>query len=393
MVFLSDDERTARRGARRRPAANRCASALVAVALLAACQQSPRTGLDFPEQFPDQLSEWRILEREDDRLALNERVVPYDLNSALFSDYALKLRTIVLPQGTSIGYGEEDFDFPVGAVLTKTFYYPRAQAAGKGGAGVRKVLQQAQGEALDLTQVRLLETRLLIHTVKGWVALPYVWNEAQTEAVLELAGETLQLELESDSGRKSFTYLVPDANQCAGCHAVDHHEQVLKPIGPKARHLNKDYRYVDAVENQLAHWHRLGLLSDAPVSAPRNAQWDAPASGDLGARARAYLDVNCGHCHSPRGPANTSGLLLHAQESDPSKLGLCKIPIATGRGSGSALFDIVPGAPDESIFLHRMASTEPDVAMPELGRSLVHAEGVALIREWIGSLRGSCGKT
>ncbi len=70
------------------------------------------------------------------------------------------------------------------------------------------------------------------------------------------------------------------------------------------------------------------------------------------------------------------------------QLGECKIPIATGRGSGDALFDIVPGAPDQSILLHRMLSTEADVAMPELGRSLVHAEGVALIREWIASLAG-----
>ena len=74
------------------------------------------------------------------------------------------------------------------------------------------------------------------------------------------------------------------------------------------------------------------------------------------------------------------------------QLGACKIPIATGRGSGDALFDIVPGAPDQSILLHRMLSTEADVAMPELGRSLVHAEGVALIRDWIASLarRLSC---
>jgi hypothetical protein len=28
--------------------------------------------------------------------------------------------------------------------------------------------------------------------------------------------------------------------------------------------------------------------------------------------------------------------------------------------------------------------------MPELGRSLVHEEGVALLREWIGTLPGSC---
>lgn len=366
--------------------------ALAAVLLLPGCDRAPRTALDFPDRFPERLSEWRILQRSGDQLRLNSRVVPYDLNTALFSDYAHKLRTVVLPEGTAIRYGEEDFDFPVGAVITKTFYYPRADSHASGATAVHKTLQQSQGESLDLDEVRLLETRLLINTAQGWVALPYVWNEAQTDATLELAGETFMLELVSEEGRTPFAYLVPDANQCAGCHAVDHHQQVLKPIGPKARHLNKEYRYTSATENQLVHWTNAGLLTAAPSpgAAPRNAQWDVASSGDLNARARAYLDVNCGHCHAPRGPANTSGLLLHAQEGDPAKLGVCKIPIATGRGSGAALFDIVPGRPDESIFLHRMASTEPDVAMPELGRSLIHAEGVALIGEWIAAMPGTC---
>lgn len=369
----------------------RVTSLLALVLFLTACQRAPRTGLDFGEQFPDTLSEWRIVERNGDRLTLNSGVVPYDLNSALFSDYAHKLRTVVLPAGATIRHGDEDFEFPVGAVITKTFYYPRAQATDAVNA-VRKAPEQSPREFLDLNEVRLLESRLLVNTAAGWVALPYVWNDAQTEATLELAGESISLELVSDAERTPFTYLVPDANQCAGCHAVEHRKQTLKPIGPKTRHLNKEYQYTEVKENQLEHWRKVGLLvgTPNPSTAQRNAQWEVASTGDIDARARAYLDVNCGHCHSPLGPANTSGLLLHAQESDPTKLGLCKIPIATGRGSGAALFDIVPGAPDESILLHRMESTEPDVAMPELGRSLIHAEGVELIRDWIKSLPRDC---
>jgi uncharacterized repeat protein (TIGR03806 family) len=365
-----------------------------ALALLAAsaCHKAPRTGLDFPADFPEQLSEWHLLEQRDGKLALNEGVTPYDLNSPLFSDYAHKLRTVVLPPGTSIRYGEDAFEFPVGTVISKTFYFPRAAAATKGAISVRKDLAQTTPAALDLNQVRLLETRLLINTSSGWVAIPYVWNAEQTEATLALAGDSLALELVSDDGRQPFAYLVPDTNQCAGCHALEHHSQKIEPIGIRARHLNKTFRYGEANENQLAHWQKVGLLSGAPepTQAPRNARWDDPADGDLEARARAYLDVNCGHCHRPRGAASTSGLLLHAQETERVHLGECKIPIATGRGSGDALFDIVPGTPDASILLHRMLSTEADVAMPELGRSLVHTEGVALIREWIASLQGGC---
>ena len=378
-----------------------CAGMTVAITLilclaLAGCQRAPRTGLDFPDRFPDKLSDWHLIERHGDALVPNRGVMIYDLNSPLFSDYAHKLRTVMVPPGTAIGFGTEDFEFPIGTVITKTFYYPNADRELSGNThAVSKVLQQAEGETLPLRDVRLLETRLLINTANGWVALPYVWNESQTEATLELTGAVLSLELVSDTGRTSFAYLVPDTNQCADCHSVDSKTQILKPIGVKARHLNKDYRYAGSQENQLVHWSNAGLLKGAvaPAAAARNAQWDLPSSGDIAARARAYLDVNCGHCHSNRGAANTSGLLLNAAESDPARLGLCKIPIATGRGSGTALFDIVPGSPDESILLHRMQSTETDVAMPELGRSLIHAEGVALIRAWISSLPGSCARS
>lgn len=319
--------------------------ALVALAL-SACHQAPRTGLDFAGEFPERLSEWRLLVQHDGKLAPNEGVTPYDLNSPLFSDYAHKLRTVLLPAGTSIRYGEDAFEFPVGTVISKTFYYPRADGGAAGRIAVRKVLAQTPGASLDLAQVRLLETRLLINTSSGWVAIPYVWNAQQTEATLALAGDSLSLELVSDEGRQPFAYLVPDTNQCAGCHALEHHSQKIEPIGIRARHLNKSVRYGKASENQLAHWQKLGLLSGAPnpALAPRNARWDDPDDADLEGRARAYLDVNCGHCHRPRGAANTSGLLLHAQETDRVRLGTCKIPIATGRGSGDALFDLTERA-------------------------------------------------
>ena len=68
-------------------------------------------------------------------------------------------------------------------------------------------------------------------------------------------------------------------------------------------------------------------------------------------------------------------------------LGLYKKPVATGRGSGGLKYSIVPGKPDESILLHRMDSLDPGVMMPESGRKLSHSEGVALINDWIISLK------
>lgn len=361
--------------------------AVVAV-VLGSCQSAPR---DLPgtDPLPEDLNAWRVLRVDGNTLHLGPQLTPYDLNTPLFSDYAHKLRAIEVPRGTAIRYGAEDFEFPVGTVITKTFYYPRVA---RGAASVRKDLRQTQASSLDLRDVRLIETRLLINTPGGWIAAPYVWNEAQTQATLALAGDSLTFDMVTDTGHETFEYMVPDANQCAGCHAVDHHRQIIRPIGVRVRHLNKEYQYGDVRENQLLHWQRLGLLREAPPSGqwPRNAQWDVPASGSLDARARAYLDINCAHCHSAGAAANTSGLMLDIHEIEPQRWGVCKVPVAAGRGAGDASFDIVPGAPDRSILLHRLQSNEPDVAMPELGRAIVHIEGVALIREWIASLEGSC---
>jgi hypothetical protein len=119
---------------------------------------------------------------------------------------------------------------------------------------------------------------------------------------------------------------------------------------------------------------------------PRAPNAYDPADGALEARARAYLDVNCAHCHNPQGPAHTSGLDLSWSESDPAHWGVFKRPVAAGRGSAGFDFSIEPGHPERSILLYRMESTDPGVMMPELGRQLVDRRAVALMRDWIAGM-------
>ena len=116
------------------------------------------------------------------------------------------------------------------------------------------------------------------------------------------------------------------------------------------------------------------------------AQWENSASASLHKRAMAYLDVNCAHCHNPKGPANTSGLNLMYEEPVGITIGIWKSPVATGKGSGGREYSIVPGRPEASILLYRMLSTDPGAMMPELGRSVVHSKGVELIKEWITAM-------
>ena len=295
-------------------------------------------------------------------------VLPYTLNSPLFSDYAFKKRFIRLPEGTAATYNDtEVFDFPVGTVIAKTFYYP---------ADFRKPDGNHQ----------LIETRILIHEAAGWKALPYVWNAEQTDAMLDVAGARREVSWRDERGKKQkLSYSVPNLNQCKGCHYRDGQEIV--PIGPSARQLNGDLTYADETFHQLTRWRERGWLRGITNQTVVPTVVDyTDATQPLEARARAYLDVNCGHCHNPKGPANTSGLFLHIHETDPQRLGVNKAPIAAGRGSGNLPYSIVPGAPDRSIMVYRMASEDPGVMMPEVSRKLVHQEGVELIREWIAAM-------
>ena len=298
----------------------------------------------------------------------NAGLTPYALNTPLFSDYAEKFRFLYLPPGAKARYRADGvLDLPVGTTLVKTFAYP---------ADMRRPAEA----------VRYLETRLLIHKRAGWVAATYVWNAEQSEAVLKRAGARLDVSFTDAHGRpRAVDYAVPNQNQCKECHQL---AKRLVPIGPKARNLNGDFAYAEGRENQLAHWTRLGLLAGAPApaAAPRTPRWDDPAE-PLEARARAYLDANCAHCHNRRAAASNSGLSLTLEETSAPALGIGKQPVAAGRGSGDLSVGIAPGHPEASILTYRMASTEPGVMMPELSRSLVHEEGLSLIRAWIAGMK------
>jgi uncharacterized repeat protein (TIGR03806 family) len=343
----------------------------VAALLAAGCgTRGPGGNVTDPKWVPpEQLSAYGLFRGNGTAQEPAEGVLPYDVNTPLFSDYAAKYRFVRLPPGTAATYHDTDaFDFPVGTLLIKTFAFQH------------DLREPSRGQ-------RLIETRLLIHRPEGWIGLPYAWNDEQTEATLVVAGGARDVRwIHTDGRERAINYIIPNVNQCMGCHEND---RVMQPIGPKARNLNRDFEYVEGRENQLTHWTELGILHGAPPAeqAPRMAVWNDPGTGSLDQRARAWLEMNCAHCHNPHGPARTSGFDLRVVQTEPAKWGVWKTPIAAGRGSGGRLYDIVPGRPDESILLYRIESTQPGVMMPELARRLVDEEGIALIREWIAHLQ------
>jgi hypothetical protein len=112
------------------------------------------------------------------------------------------------------------------------------------------------------------------------------------------------------------------------------------------------------------------------------------AFGDaqLDQRARAWLDINCAHCHKADGGASNSGLYLGWTETSPQGWGVHKRPVAAGRASADNFFVIEPGRPEQSILLHRMESTEPGVLMPELGRTVRDERAIKLVSDWIANM-------
>jgi len=298
--------------------------------------------------FPENLSAFGFF-ADGARQVPAARVYPYALNTPLWSDGADKLRFIYLPQGTQLtADGEGLLQFPVGAAILKTFAF---------GTGADR---------------RLIETRVLLRRADGWVALPYRWNAEQTEATLALTGG--RIDLVTPAG-EAITYAIPNKNQCKTCHASSNK---VTPIGPKARNLTAVW---------LGQMVKAGALDRVPAGAGTLPIWAARKPKDAAAPlARAYLDVNCAHCHQPGGGASNSGLDLRWEQDDPQAFGIGKRPVAAGRGAGEFEFSIVAGHPDESILLYRMASAAPGIAMPELGKASVDKEGVAVVRRWIAEM-------
>ncbi|MCB9633176.1 MAG: hypothetical protein H6721_13730 [Sandaracinus sp.] len=329
---------------------------------------------------PARLSEWRLLTLRDGHVVYNDRVVPYDLATPLFSDYSLKDRAIYLPEGATIAYADEGvLDFPVGTVIVKSF----------------SIAPDLRSPDVDR---RVLETRVLVRHADGWRTWPYRWNDTQTDADFTPAGAVIELSfVDTDGAAREASYLVPNRNQCTSCHerqtTPGGMDTVVTPIGPNARNL----RGVPATEGEgdvLDHLASIGWLTgltegDAAVDW-RAIERDGVAGlsfEELDRAARDYLDVNCAHCHNPSGvQGQTSQLFLNHDNEDLFRLGFCKRPGSAGAGTGGLTFDIVPGDPDQSILVFRVETEEVGAMMPLLGRSVTHTRGAELLRAWVAAM-------
>ncbi|GLU44887.1 hypothetical protein [Allomuricauda sp. NBRC 101325] len=296
-----------------------------------------------PEFLPT-LSELQIFSGTLSNLELVSTSHEYNLSNTVFADYSSQFRSISLPRGEHMTYlGSGLPDFPDNTMLTMTFYYwndERNPALGK----------------------KIIETRVMIKQNGVWNANNYVWNDGQTEAYLDEGAHTLGVNwVDNQGSNRTIEYSIPPKVLCVQCHG---NNNVFQPIGPKMRSLNNIYGGVNQIEYLTEH----GLLTGAPSTSQITAVPDwKDTSKYLQDRARAYLDINCAHCHQPGGAYNVNygGQFDFTYETsfEDSKINDVKTAI-----------------------ISRMNSQIPGYFMPLLGTTVFHTEGIELIEAYIDTL-------
>jgi uncharacterized repeat protein (TIGR03806 family) len=312
------------------------------------------------------LSDYNFFEGELKNLQPVYGVLPYDLNSSLFSDYALKKRFVWMPQGEKAHYmaDGEVLHFPVGTVLIKNFYYDNTVPSGAS---------------------FIIETRLLIKKEDGWITANYVWDGPQTEALLNTNGGVQRVKWMQEGQEMTLNYKIPSQNQCLQCHAQN---DITQPIGTKPQNINKLFDYADGSMNQLAKWKNAGYLNAYPDQVLSTVNWE-DTSKPLGLRARSYLDVNCAHCHTQGADCgNTPMDFAFGMTTNPDNLGICREPVDFVTGTEQYIVDGQDTS--NSLMYWRMSNTIQAEMMPPIGRITVHTEGLQLIEEWINSLESQC---
>jgi len=291
-----------------------------------------------------------------------EGVIPYTVNSVLWSDGESKGRYFAIPDGTQItltvdessivasnGIENGDLDFPVGSVLIKHFF---------------------SGE-------RIVETRLLMnHLNDGWVGYSYQWNDAQTEANLLTTAKQINTPVR---------HYFPSRPECMDCHT----DAALVALGPDTLQLNYTLYYTDgSEENYLDALDRLGYFFIAPLPAYKNnrlyALGDNSASAEQ--KVRSYLHSNCSGCHRTGAPQGGFDM-RYTSSFATVDVNVCGIDASEPSSPiGGKLID--PGNASNSTIYQRLASIS-SIQMPPIGRETTDPIAIELMEAWINSL-SSC---
>ncbi|HEX4422367.1 MAG TPA: PQQ-dependent sugar dehydrogenase [Kofleriaceae bacterium] len=306
------------------------------------------TGAVAPDTFPQHLSETGCVDPADPTKPA-AGLIPYDVNSPLWSDGAQKERYFAIPDGQTINItADQDFDLPIGSVAMKTF-------------------------SVDGKRI---ETRLFMrHDDGGWAGYTYEWDDDGKDATLLPAGKTKALDATT-----SWAY--PSRSQCIQCHSA----AAGGTIGLEVAQLNRDevYTVTNRQSNQLATLDHIGMFSAPLAAAPADEPvLSDPAGTDpIDARARSYLHSNCSHCHRPMGGGQGTMDLRYAESFADTMT--CNADSTQGM-IGTVNKIITPGMPVMSLLSLRVHATDSK-RMPPVAVSMIDPVGSQLLDDWITQL-------
>jgi uncharacterized repeat protein (TIGR03806 family) len=283
------------------------------------------------------LSDYNIFTGDPATLAPCNGFHLYELATGLFTDYAEKQRLIKVPANQTLTAVKDGLlQFPDGTVLVKTFYYfndKRNASKGK----------------------RIIETRILIKNNGQWMAGTYVWNKEQSDAVLVTGGQKTPVSwIDEKANNKTISYQIPSAKDCGVCHS---NNNSIMPIGLKVRNLNRDVFRNNTSLNQLPYLEDAGIMNAVnPDRFSKLPAWQNE-SYSISDRVRAYLDVNCAHCHSSTGSCARSDLRF-----------AWEIPMADTR---------------IAVKKDRIVNLMAKGRMPRIGTTVVDEKALALIKKYL----------
>jgi hypothetical protein len=347
-------------------------------------------------------------------ITMASTVVPYEVNSPLWSDGAYKTRGMRLPDsglkihvkdcvtnpaeccvidlnsGNCLPPADDGkWVFPAGTVMVKNFMFPDASRP---------------------SGYKLVETRLFVHldqpqTFEGlqtqWIGYGYQWDDAQTDATIigglvdgSDTGVSAMFSVVPTMGAatQSITWKYPSRNDCLTCHTA------ITPLsfsggftlGPETIQMNRVA--TGDTMNQIDKFAALGMFETAPTKpyltalvAPYPGQSGSPpATATLEQRARSYLHANCSFCHRPDGVWNGFDVRYDVplQSTD-----ICNaVPGSKDYPATPTEFLLAPGSSQNSVIWLRMDALPGAGRMPAIASFVIDTQGAGIVGQWIDSV-------
>jgi mono/diheme cytochrome c family protein len=285
-------------------------------------------------------------------------IIPFNVNSPLWSDGASKSRWVAVPndgppytpdeQISFVPTGE--WTFPNGTVFIKHF---------------ELTVNEITGEK------KRLETRLLVRNSAGAVyGVTYKWRADNTDADLLPGALDEDIPITTSSGTHIQKWSYPSRGQCLVCH----NSVANYVLGVKTHQMNGDFTYPSTgrTDNQLRTFAHIGLLNPAPNEGDIPTFLKTVAVTDTSVpvqyRMRSWIDANCSHCHRPGG-------------FGPGYDGRFYTPLE----DQNLINSFVVFRDLSNSLLYQLDNTVGQGQMPPLAKNVVHEAAMANMRQWIAS--------